>query len=664
MIESESAPDFRRLHLLFLCVVLLFGAISVRLWYLQVVKNEEFLIAADKQRTRLLRRLAPRGEIVDAKERVIATSRPNFVISVVPDEIVKYPGVLDRLTQLLHLDPDKVADQMEVGKKTPSDPVPVLEDADIATLSIVEESLLDLPGVFIGTAPKRYYEDKTICSHVLGVVSPISREKLDKLVEKGYRPGDYIGTMGVEASYEKELRGVDGGQYVEVDVKGRMKRALDERKPTPGHTLQLTIDMDLQKVANDALQEQLALGRTGAVVALDPNDGAVLALATTPTFDANRFREDYNKLNSDPLSPLYSRATQTARSCGSPFKLITAMAGLETRNLTTGSGDYCPGFIKLGNRVFRCDKRSGHGHIDFYTAIAASCDVFFYNAGMKVGIDDLAIWAKRFGLGSKTGIDLLSKFESSGVVPTPQWKKKRFKKNPWVGGDVVNLAIGQGYLTATPLQLAVFVSALANGGEVLAPQLVREIRDVSNEKPIVTHRLEKKVRMSVGMKPENRNAVVEGMRRVVQEHGTAAGIVIPGLTVAGKTGTAERIEKHNMVNDSFFVCFAPIDKPKIAIVVMVERGGMGAATAAPIARRLLMQYFNIATGQASVPVVRRGSGSQRRIVPNSGATEKPKPVQSTTPSEPDTAPVPNNEDTNSEKEPMPVDPPTVGENDN
>lgn len=661
MIESELTPDFKRLHVLFLCIFLFFGAISARLWYLQVVKNEEFLTAADRQRTRLLRRLAPRGEIRDANERVIATSQPNFVVSVVPDEIVKRPEVLDRLTQLLQLDPQKVAEQVEAGKKSPSDPVPLLEDADVATLSKVEESLPDLPGVFIGTAPKRFYQDNAICSHILGVVSPISREKLDRLAAKGYRPGDYIGAMGVEASYESELRGVDGGQYVEVDVKGRMKRSLEERKPTPGHTLKLTIDMDLQKVANDALQEQLVYGRTGAVVALDPNDGAVLALATTPTFDGNRFREDFKKLNSDPLAPLYSRATQTARSCGSPFKLITALAGLETQQLSTGSGDYCPGFMKLGNRTFKCDKKGGHGHLDFYNAIAASCDVFFYHAGMKTGIQDLSAWAKRFGLGSKTGIDLLPKFESSGLVPTPQWKKKRYKRNPWVEGDVVNLSIGQGYLTATPLQLAVFVSALANGGEVLAPQLVREIRDVSSEKPVVTHTLEKKVRMNVGMKPEYRNAVVEGMRRVVQEHGTAANIKIPGLTVAGKTGTAERVEHHNTVNDSFFVCFAPVEKPKIAIVVMVERGGWGSDTAAPIARRLLMQHFNIATGTPAPASVRKPNASQTRLAPNSAKPAKPKPTQSFTPSEPETAPAPNSEESGTEKETAPAEPPTTGE---
>ncbi len=663
MIESESTPDLRRLHVLFLFVLILFGAITARLWYLQVVKNEEFLAAAEKQRTRLLRRLAPRGEIIDAKERVLATSRPNFVISVVPDEIQKYPGVLERLTQLLHLDPQQVANQLEVGKKTPADPIPLLEDADITTLSMVEEALPDLPGVFIATAPKRYYKDETMLSHVLGVVSPISREKLAKLLEKGYRPGDYVGTMGLEARYEEDLRGEDGGQYVAVDAKGHLKRTLDERKPTPGHTLQLTIDSDLQKVAHEALQEQLSRGRTGAVVALDPNDGAVLALATTPTFDANHFREDFSKLNSDPLAPLYSRATQTARSCGSPFKLITALAGLETKQLSTGSGDYCPGFIKLGNRTFRCDKRAGHGHLGFYDAIAASCDVFFYHAGMNVGIDELAQWAKRFGLGSKTEIDLLPKFESSGLVPTPEWKKKRFKKvkNPWVEGDVVNLAIGQGYLTATPLQLAVFVSALANGGEVLRPQLVREIRDVSQEKPKVVHRLEKSVRMNVGMKPEHQRAVIEGMRRVVQEHGTAAGIAIPGLTIAGKTGTAERLEKHNLVNDSFFVCFAPIDKPKIVVVVMVERGGFGADTAAPIARRLLLQHFHIDTNTNNPLAVRSSQGTRTRLVPNTTQPERHKPIQSTTPSEPETT-APASSEESTEKEPMPSETPATGGN--
>jgi penicillin-binding protein 2 len=652
ILESENKPDHLRLHLLFGFMLLFFGAIAIRLWYLQVVKNEEFLLLAEKQRTRQIRRKAPRGEIMDAKGRVLVTNRPYFVVSALPDEVKKHPEVLPRLIQLLGLNPEDIEEQMKASKRTPSDPIPLVEvePEDPYTLSKVEENLVNLPGIFIATEPKRLYQDNQTCTHVLGIVRPISKARLEKMVDQGYRPGDYVGVEGIEASYEPELRGGDGGQFVEVDVKGRVRKTLDERNPTPGHTLQLTLDLDLQKVAHEALQEQLAKGRTGAIVALDPQDGAVLAMASSPSYDLNRFDSDYSTWLANPLHPLYNRATMMAQASGSPFKLITAAAGLESGTLSTGSGDTCPGYIMVGKQRFNCDKRSGHGHLNFYNAIAASCDVYFYHTAMNAGIDNLSKWAKNFGLGSKTQIDLPEDFESAGTVPNPEWKQKRFRRsrtrNPWVKGDLVNLGIGQGYLRVTPLQLAVFTSALANGGEVLKPQLVREIRDISEEKSVVIHRLTKQVRQKTGLRPEYRNAIVEGMRRVVQEHGTGSNVAIAGITVAGKTGTVERLEKGVYVDDSVFVCFAPLENPKIAIAVVVQKGNWGSETAAPIARRLLMQYF----GQQK-PAPRQTPTTSTNRTTRNASNQRPRPRQSVTPKENPPAPTPTDENLPPAEEP-------------
>lgn len=675
--ESDSNPDYRRLHALYAVLFLFFGAIVVRLWYLQVVKNEEFLLLAEKQRTRQIRRKAPRGEIVDTKGRVLASSHPHYVVAALPDEVNKHPEVLPRLIQLLNLRPELVSEQMEASKHSPSDPVPLLEDVDVATLALVEENLVKLPGIFIDTEPKRVYQDSQTCTHALGIVRPISREKLAKVQDEGYRPGDYVGVEGIEASYEQQLRGVDGGQYVEVDVKGRVRKALDERPSVPGHTLQLTLDLDLQKVAYQALQEQLSYGRTGAIVAMDPQDGAVLAFSSSPSYDLNRFDSDYSEWIKNPQHPLYNRVTLMGQACGSPFKLITAAAGLESGTLHTYSGDYCPGYIMVGKQRFHCDKRSGHGNLDFYQAIAASCDVFFYHAGMNTEIENLEKWARNFGLGSKTGIDLPPQFESAGTIPSPDWKKRRFRrshtKNPWVKGDLVNMSIGQGYLRITPLQLAVFTSALANGGEVLKPQLVREIRDVSSGQPIVLHRLEKQVRQQTGLRAEYRNAIVEGMKRVLMEHGTASGVAIPGLSVAGKTGTVERMEKGEQVNDSVFVCFAPAEKPRIAIAVIVQKGNHGSETAAPIAKRLLLQYFGQqnpapnATNQAQNTRSNSRNGSQA-----TGISRKPehnRPIQPVSPSSNEsTVPPPSEEnstppETDSTNETKPAETPNPANGD-
>ncbi|HZO89129.1 MAG TPA: penicillin-binding protein 2 [Chthonomonadaceae bacterium] len=595
----DHIPNLRRLKCFYAAILVLLAVIIARLWYLQIVKGPELAGLAATLRTRLIRRVPPRGEIRDAKGRVLATNRSHFVVSVLPDEMKKNPQLLPRLALLLHKTEDELADEIRLNKTTPFDPVPVATDVDIKLLSEVEEQRLDLPGVLITKDPIRYYTDNRLCTHVLGIVRPINAEELETLRKKGYRGGDLIGKEGLEYTYEAELRGKEGGQRIEVDARGRMRRVVEEVKPLPGRTLRLTLDRDLQQVAYDALQEAFAKGHPGAAVALDPRDGAVLAFVSVPSYDLNKYGTDYNKLLKDPSHPLINRVSGSKYPCGSTFKLITAAAGLETGAITPTSRDYCPGVIYLGNRAFHCDRRTGHGALGFYDAIGESCDVYFWHVGMRVGAENLAAWARRFGVGSKTGIDL--PVDTPGRVPTDRWKRK-YGYGPWRPGDTLNMAIGQGFVGVSPLQLAVYTAALANGGTRLRPQLVREIIDYSSGKPVVVHRLKRQVRGTLGLSKAYRDAIVEGMRRALEPGGTAGRCAIPGLSIAGKTGTAEAVIHGKDVSHSVFVCFAPVENPKIAIAVLVEGGGFGADTAAPIARRILGRYFGIKLDNAAVPI--------------------------------------------------------------
>jgi penicillin-binding protein 2 len=595
MIEPpDHIPDLRRLNGLRLGIGLFLSLIVARLWFLQIDKGPELAMLSETQRTRLIRRMAARGAIVDSLGRVLATSRSVFVVSVVPDEMKKNRDVLPRLAEIAHTTVEALAEKIstEIKKNglVPSDPVPVVKDATIKLLTEIEEHKLDLPGVLVTNDPLRYYTDNQLCTHVLGIARTISKEELDKRRAEGYQGGDSFGKEGLEKTYETDLRGKDGGQIISVNARGRIQRKLDEIPPVPGHTLRLTLDRDLQRIAYEALKEELDhAGHPGSAVALDPRDGAVLALVSVPSYDLNSYGTTIARLVSDTrLRPLVNRASGSAYPCGSTFKLVTAAAGLETGVLTPNSRDRCPGFLKLGNRTFHCDKRSGHGWIDFEHAIGESCDVYFWRVGERVGKENLAAWARRFGLGEKTGIDLPSGVDGKGRIPTPEWKKKN-RRGPWYPGDLLNMAIGQGDIGVTPLQLADYTAAIANGGTLYRPQLVREVQDISNGRPTILRRMKPEVRGRLGLRPENRLAIIAGMRRAFEPGGTAYGLGIPDIDIAGKTGTAQVTHKED---HSVFVCFAPVEDPRIAIAVLVERGGHGSDVAAPIAMRMLNQFFH------------------------------------------------------------------------
>ena len=597
----DYIPDYRRLHVFYAIMASLLTVIVVRLWYLQIVKGSELAAESEMRRTRTVRRLAARGSIEDTKGRVLATNRFRFVVSVVPFEVKTNPKVLPRLAQMLHRTLTDLTDQIADDALTPFDPVPVADDVDITLLTQIDEQQLDLPGVVITRDPERYYTDNRLCTHVLGITGRVTREQISKLHASNYQNGDYIGTEGLEKTFEAELRGKDGGRVVAVNAKGRVLAHLDDMPPAPGHTLRLTLDYDLQKVAIDALMEELThTGHPGSAVALDPNTGAVLALASVPSYDLNTYRQEIGKLLKDPQKPLIDRAVNSPQPCGSTFKLVTAAAGLEAGDIAPGSRIYCPGSLRLGNRTFHCDKRSGHGSLTLEDAIGQSCDVYFWRVAQRIGEEKLTKWAHRFGLGESPDIDLPPTRAAKGLIPTPEWKQKT-KRGPWMQGDLLNMSIGQGYVGVTTLQLANYTAALANGGTLWRPQLVREVRDVSGPHPQVLSALEPQKKGELGIRPEYRAAIVDGMRRVFQRHGTAETCAIPGLEMAGKTGTAQVTKTED---NSVFICFAPIDHPKIAIAVLVEKGGHGSDVAAPIARRMINQYLKLKLDNASVPIGR------------------------------------------------------------
>jgi penicillin-binding protein 2 len=593
--RPDHIPDLLRLRILFALIFLMLGVIMTRLWVLQIVKGQELAQEAQTQQVKRIRRVAARGLIEDCKGRVLASTRPKFVVSITPEDAAKNPQVIERLAALLETTTQDLNDKIDAGRRISRyDPVPLQRDVDIKILSRIEEQRLDLPSVLVTREPVRYYMDNTLCTHVLGVTRPIpkdtkeTKDLLAQLTAQGYHSSDYIGREGLEKTYEAELRGQDGGTDVAVDARGRVLKTLGEVRPIPGHTLKLGIDLDLQRIAWQALKEQFEhKGTPGSAVAIDPNDGSVLAMVSMPTYDLNTYGKDFNKMLADKTNrPMLNRAIAGVYPSGSPFKLVTAAAGLETGTTTTETGDYCSGGIHLGRQPFRCDEV--HGAVAFYRAIGASCNVFFYHTAQRAMArdpDSLPHWARQFGLGQKTGIDLPG--ERRGHVPDAAWKRK-VAHDAWRLGDTYNMAIGQGSIQTTPLQLANYTAALANGGTLWKPHVVKEIIDpVDGSRSPITP----EVHMKMGLQPQNRAAIVEGMCRAVSPGGTAYGAEMPGIKIAGKTGTAQAVKDGKAVDNSVFVCFAPADHPRIAIAVLVEAGGYGKDVAVPIAHRMLSEFF-------------------------------------------------------------------------
>jgi penicillin-binding protein 2 len=507
-------------------------------------------------------------------------------------------AILRHLDGNLKLDKEEVLRKVKLARRrSPFRPIPLQEGLSWEEVAWVENHRLDLPGVWVEAEPRRFYPYGPLAAHLLGYVGEITKERLRKWKERGYRVGDRIGKRGLESRLEPFLRGRDGGLQVEVDAQGRQLMVLNEVDFQPGANVVLTLDVEIQRLAEEALGD-----RAGAVVVGDPRTGEILAMVSHPAFDPNLFSkglppETWKKLIRDPKHPLQNRVTMGLYPPGSTYKIVTAAAALEEGVVDFKTRLYCPGYYRMGSREFRCWKKSGHGWLRLRDALIQSCDVFFYQLGERLGVDRLAKYAWGFGLGSPTGFD--PDEEKGGLVPTAEWKKKKFGSR-WHPGETLSLAIGQGFNLVTPLQQFVLISAVANGGFIRTPRVVHHIESAQGIPLGPWGRYEIR---RVPVKERTLAFLRDALRAAVENpRGTGQRARLPGVSVAGKTGTAQVVEvgedrksreelPYHKRDHAWFLCFAPVEAPRVAVVVLVEHGGHGGAVAAPIARKILQGYF-------------------------------------------------------------------------
>jgi penicillin-binding protein 2 len=597
-----------------LVVLVLFGVLAYRYFDLQIHQYEKYRTESDRNRVQLQPIPPKRGLIFDRNGVVLADNAPSYSLTIIKEIAGNLDQRLELLRSLLDIDDDDIAKFKERLKdRRPYQSVPLrfrLTEEEIAILAI---NRYRLPGVEVEAEFVRSYPHGPLFAHALGYVGRISEKELKTLDPANYSGTHYMGKIGVERFYEAQLHGQVGYQNVETNARGRVLRVLERNEPLPGKNVKLYIDAKLQQVAQEALGEH-----RGSVVAIDPRTGGVLALVSTPAFDGNLFvtgisGKNYRELRDSPDMPLFNRSLQGAYPPGSTVKPIFALAGLVNGIVTPSTRIADPGWYQLPNdsRFYRDWRRGGHGSVDLKQAIAQSCDVYFYDLAHKLSIDRLHDFSVQFGFGSQTGID--NTHENSGVMPSREWKK-RAKKMTWFPGETLSAGIGQGYMTATPLQLAVATATVASRGVRYEPRMVQSVDDQPLPPPVV--------RNTVKVPDSYWDEIIGGMEDVVSERGTAK-IMARGLTyrMAGKTGTAQvvgyaqgikydasQVAKRRR-DHALFVGFAPVENPQIAVAVLVENGEHGASTAAPIARKVIDTYLGVEQAAPVQAPVDDGDGS-------------------------------------------------------
>lgn len=604
-------------RLLYVAMFAAFALIAIRLWYLQGIRGEHFLELSRNNRIRERDVAAPRGIIFDRKGRILVDSFPRYDVTVTPEDVEDLDQTVAYLSVLLQMDASELEKRIRAQqRRSPFDPIVLKENVAREELAAVVTHSSELPGVEITVHALRHYLEGPLLSSLLGYVGEIGKEELERRTSSGYRPGDLIGMLGIERRLEDQLRGVNGVRHLVVDAQGRELSSLGEDAPKPGHNVVLTLDAEVQRRAEEAMGEE-----DGSVVALDVNTGEVLAWVSKPTFDPNAFsdgitRDAWRSLMTDKRKPMLNRPIQGRFPPGSTFKIVMALAALEEGTMRPENAVFCPGGLQFGGRFFRCWRHSGHGSVDLHRAIVESCDTYFYRAGIDLGVDRIAKWANRFGLGVPTEIGIQDgrgrPIEKAGLIPSTSWKRATFKSD-WYPGETLSVAIGQGYVAVTPLQQAVMAAVIANGGTRYRPHFVRSFQTYDGR---IDDQLEPEVLDRFEAHPRNLEVVRAGLRDVVEsERGTGKKARIHGITVAGKTGTAqvrglrkgedeEHIEKQYR-DHAWFVCYAPADHPEIAVAVLVEHGGHGGSAAAPVAKAVIEAYLESKQQPDAVTVPRR-----------------------------------------------------------
>jgi penicillin-binding protein 2 len=597
--KREQDPDItRRSRLLLYVAFAAFAFLLGRLYWLQVVESDRYRNLAENNRLRLRTVRAPRGLILDRMGRAIAETQGSFDLVCSPVDVKDLEAEIGLLAEIVEFDVDdsEVLDKIRSAKRSnPYSSITIARDLRFEQVSVIEFNRENLPGFSVLVEAKRSYPFGTAFAHVLGYVGEASPEELDRSEDETLAMGDMVGKYGLERLMDDDLRGVNGGRKVEVDAAGRDQRLIEEVPSRAGGAVYTSLDVDLQVTAQEALGN-----RAGAVIALAPRTGEVLAFYSGPTFDPNAFargirKADWQALNTDPRNPMQNKGLQGTYSPGSTIKPFLAMTALEDKMQEKGKTVLCTGSYHLGNRVFRCWKEKGHGAVDMYRGIVQSCDVYFYTLGLKLGPDRVAKLEKDAGLGTITGIDLPG--EKKGLVPDTVWKRT-VMKDRWYDYESVLLGIGQGAIHLTPLEMAVGYAALATGGEVMRPRVVSKV--VGKDGKVVEHA--PAMLRKLPWNPENVAFIRKALAGVVNDYGTGGGAKLPGIVVGGKTGTAQvasvkgkMIKSENLpyqIRDhAWFVGFAPVDDPQIVVAAMVEHGGHGGSAAAPIVKAVMQEFF-------------------------------------------------------------------------
>ncbi len=575
-----------RVQRTFLVVAGLLLLLIVFYWKTQILDHKKYWSLSEANRIRENVISAPRGLIVDRNSVILADNAAGFKASIIRENNPRFARSLNDMGGLLRITPDDLDARIVKYESLPAfKPIVVKDNLDLQEVARIEARQLEFPELVIETEPKRLYPFGRLAAHVIGYLQELTPEEMKSDLNKGKNPGDMTGRTGVEREYERLLVGTDGKMTEIVDSQGRSHGEVDRKEPIAGQDIELTLDFDLQNKATELLE-----GREGAIIILDPRSGEVLALASFPTYDPNQFisrftPDEWLELINRADHPLENRAIRGLYAPGSVFKLTEAIGALDAGLITEQTAFFCAGSIQLYGRPFSCWHAGGHGVLNLTDGIRNSCNIYFYIVGRRLGIERIAEYAKALGLGERTGIDLPG--EKEGLVPTPEWSRNTRKTN-WYPGETVSVSIGQGPLVVTPIQIAAQTALLANRGQrviphlVKSPPLAREAEDVGPATPLLSR-----------IKPATFEKVIKGMWKCVNENGTGRGALVEGFDVCGKTGSTQVIGREKaqklgveIKTHSWFTGFAPRDNPRVVVTVLVEYGGMGGATAAPLAREL------------------------------------------------------------------------------
>ncbi len=569
-------------------VALVLAALGLGFFRAQVLRSNEYAMQVDGQRLREVPLAAPRGIIYDRNGEIVAENLPGYTVSLLSPTVDSLNSALDALSKVIPIDRTQRNLVMRRFERARNRPAVIFNDASFEVVSALEERRIDFPGLIIQSSPKRYYPDGEAIAAIIGYTNEINdQDLLLPEFEETYKAGQQIGRAGLERKYESRLRGIEGSHFVEVDARGRVVReqgVRDDVPPRPPEALRSTLDMDLQRFIHETYGDSLR----GAVVALDPATGGVLALYSGPTFDANRFTGGvaasyFDQLNTDPARPMYNKAVQGAYEPASTWKLATSIIAMEQgiAEINTRMQVPCTGGFQFGSQRFRCWKPEGHGNVTLAQAIANSCNVYFYQLGLKIGLKNLVAGGLKLGFGERTGIDLPSEtrpsFPDSNVT---RYYNEKYGTRGWTNAVTLNLSIGQGENSQTVINMARFYAALATDGSAAQPHLIEQ-------------EVERKQLFT--LRPDQLASLREAAADVVSGRGTAGSAALQGIIVAGKTGTAQNPSK---IDHAWFVGFAPYEKPQIVVAVFVEFGLHG-YVAARIATKVMERYLNVSLVNAS-----------------------------------------------------------------